>query len=204
MPSLANGTCVVLASVYWRRWPSHAFRYIWRTSSEPPSACRIGQSLQFSMASSGPSSPPQRSTHRSQPRSSKYLRKNSRQASELASRTCRSSSAHAGGLMGVVTFRTFSWATPGTETPSLQQAAKPNCNRDMEPPSRVGSSGSGTPTIPNAFPAKSCVGNRDGYWLVENKTSGHVTAVSLGSRRELHVGEELLEPRFTAQAVEHR
>src|SRR5262245_21758458 len=128
MPSLANGTFVVLASVYCRRCPSQACSYNLRTSSEPPSACRIGQSLQFSMASSGPSSPPQRSTHRSQPRSSKYLWKNSRHASELASRTCRSSSAQVGGLMLDVTLMTLSAldANPGTQSTNQREARRGN------------------------------------------------------------------------------
>ena len=61
---------------------------------------RSGQSLQFSMASSGPSSPPQRSTHSSKPRSSKYFAKNSSQAAALARSSSRSSSAQAGGDIG--------------------------------------------------------------------------------------------------------
>ena len=68
---LTRNWFLVRAAVYWRRCPSQALLYSFWTSSGAPSAWRIGQLLQFSMASSGPSSPPQRSTHRSQPRSSK-------------------------------------------------------------------------------------------------------------------------------------
>src|SRR5262249_182531 len=60
-----------------------------------------GHPVQFSMASSGPSSPPQRSTHKRYPRSSKYSSKNSRRAAGLARSSSRSSSAHAGGDIGV-------------------------------------------------------------------------------------------------------
>src|SRR5262249_17255314 len=65
-----------------------------------PSACKTGQSRQFSMASSGPSSPPHRSTQSRKPRSSKYFSKNSRQAAVLARISSRSRSAQVGGESG--------------------------------------------------------------------------------------------------------
>ncbi len=100
LPSRANGTSVVLASVYCLKCPSQAFLYIWRISSAPPSACSIGQLPTFSGASSGPSLPPQRSTHSRKPRSSKYFSKNSRQASVRVRSSSRSRSAQAGGDIG--------------------------------------------------------------------------------------------------------
>src|SRR6267142_6577341 len=101
MPSRASGTSVVLASVYCRRCPSHAFSTICRIFSGAPIAYISGQSLQFSIASSGPSSPPHRSTHSRNPRSSKYFLKNSSQAAVFALSSSRSKSAQAGGDMGV-------------------------------------------------------------------------------------------------------
>ena len=64
MPSRANGTSTVLASVYCLMWPSQARLYSSSTTSGAPSACSVVQLAKFSAASSAPSSPDQRGTQR--------------------------------------------------------------------------------------------------------------------------------------------